>query len=302
MESSRLALALTALVLLVPLALPLRPRDVSSTGPEPLDRRLEVARLGAHFDSVDVELRHPKALPLTPAQRTVRITLIGWLREYREAGTFPRNDRFPNQALPFFRDSHGALCAMAYLIERSGRRDLVNRVALTRNNAFIPELAGDPELRAWLDSVGLSVAEAARIQPTYEPPPNVPEDQAVSANYALTSILVSGASLTTLGLNFISPSKSTGWAGLLAGSAGIIAGAVNLDGTDGTDKVATANMIAGGGALAVGLYRLLSPRPARPVDGLSPQPESSNARIAISPVVIPTSGSPRLGLAVQTSF
>jgi len=58
---------------------------------------------------------------------------------------------------------------MAYLIERSGRHDLVDRVALTRNDAFIAELPDDPALRVWLDSVGLSVAEAARIQPTYPP-------------------------------------------------------------------------------------------------------------------------------------
>jgi hypothetical protein len=283
-------------------ALPLDPRDVPTTGPEPLARRLEVARLRAHFDSVDVELRAPDALQLTPTQRTLRVTLIGWLREYREAGTFPRNDRFPEQAMPFFRDSRGVLCAMAYLIERSGRRDLVDHVAGTRNNAFIGELADDPELRAWLDSVGLSVVEAARIQPAYEPPPDVPDDEAVSANYALTSILVSGASLTTLGLNLITPSKSTGWAGLIAGSVGVIAGAANLDGTDGTDKVAAANLIIGGGAIAAGLYRLLSPRPARAVDELSPQSAGSNARIVISPLVIPTSGSPRLGLAMHTSF
>jgi hypothetical protein len=151
------------------LALPGVARAVPSTGPEPLARRLEVTRLRAHFDSVDAELRHAKALELTSSQRRARATLIGWLREYRDAGEFPRNDRFPELAMPFFRDSHGALCAMAYLIERSGRRDLVDRVALTRNNAFIAELANDPELRVWLDSVGLSVTEAARIQPTYMP-------------------------------------------------------------------------------------------------------------------------------------
>ncbi|HEX7336720.1 MAG TPA: nuclear transport factor 2 family protein, partial [Gemmatimonadales bacterium] len=78
-------------------------------------------------------------------------------------------DRFPDRAMPFFRDSDGVPCAMAYLIDRSGRADLVDRVALTRNNAFIAELADDPDLRAWLDSAGLSVAEAARIQPGYAP-------------------------------------------------------------------------------------------------------------------------------------
>jgi hypothetical protein len=269
------------------LVLPLGPRGVRTAGPEPLARRLEVARLRAHFDSVDAELRAPKALQLTTTQRTLSATLIGWLREYRDAGTFPRNDRFPAQAMPFFRDSRGVLCAMAYLIDRSGRRDLVDRVAGTRNNALIRELADDLELRAWLDSVGLSVAEAARIQPFYGLPPGEPEDQAVSADYALTSILVSGASLTTLGLNLITPSKSTGWAGLIAGSIGVIAGAANLDGTEGTDKVAAANMVIGGGAIGAGLYRLLSPRPAR---------------IVISPLVIPTSGSPRLGLAMHTRF
>jgi hypothetical protein len=284
------------------LALPLGPRDAPSPDPAPLPRRLEVARLRAHFDSVDAELRDSKALQLTPGQRTARVTLIGWLRDYREAGTFPRNDRSLKQAMPIFRDSRGVLCAMAYLIERWGRRELIDRVALTRNHAFIPELADDPELRTWLDSVGLSVEEAARIQPSYEPPPDVPEDQAVSANYALTSILVSGASLTTLGLNLIAPSKSTGWAGLIAGSVGVIAGAANLDGTDGTDKVAAANMIIGGGAVAVGLYRLVGPRSAQSVDGVSSQSASSKPRFAIGPVVIPISGSPRLGLAVQTSF
>ena len=163
-------LILTAAGMLVgALALPRGARAAPPTGPEALARRLEVARLRAHFDSVDAELRHAKALQLTPGQRTARATLIGWLREYRDAGRFPRNDRFPELAMPFFRDGHGTLCAMAYLIERSGRRDLVDRIAMTRNNAFIAELSNDPALRVWLYSVGVSVTEAARIQPTYTP-------------------------------------------------------------------------------------------------------------------------------------
>jgi hypothetical protein len=143
------------------------PGVAPSTEPDSAARHLEVARLRAHFDSVDGELRHPNTIQLTPGQRMARATLIGWLHEYRDGGRFPRNDRFPGLAVPFFRDDEGVLCAMAHLIERSGRGDLVDRVALTRNNAFIGELADDPALGAWLDSVGLSVAEAARIQPTY---------------------------------------------------------------------------------------------------------------------------------------
>jgi hypothetical protein len=287
MESSRLAL--TVLVLLGSLTLPLGLRDLSYGGSDYQHRRLEVARLRAHFDSVDAELRLPTALPLTPAQRASRTTLIAWLREYRDAGSFPRNDRFSERAMPFFRDSRGVLCAMAYLIDRSGRRDLVDRVASTRNNASIPELAGDSELRSWLDSAGLSVSEAARIQPFYGPPPEEPAERGVSASYALTSILVSGTSFTTLGLNAIAPSRATGWAGVIAGAAGLIAGAVKLDEAGATDDVAGVNMIAGGGALAFGLYRLLTPLPSSPT-------------VSISPVVMPTAHSPRIGLAVHTTF
>lgn len=150
-------------------ALPRGARAVSLNTPEPLARQVEVARLRAHFDSVDAELRHAQALQLTSSQRAARAALIGWLQEYRDAARFPRNDRFPARAMPFFRDGHGALCAMAYLIDRSGEHDLVDRVASSRNNAFILELANDPELRVWLERVGLSVSEAARIQPTYTP-------------------------------------------------------------------------------------------------------------------------------------
>lgn len=293
MEPSRLALAL----LLLSVALTYAPLAVPSTDAVLEHQRHEVARLRAHFDSVDTELRLRDTPRLTPAQQANRVTLIGWLREYRDTGEFPRNDRFP-EALPFFRDSRGVLCAMAYLIERSGRRDIVNLVARTRNNASIPELAGDPALGNWLDSVGLSLAEAARIQPYYGPPPPpvVPDDEAVTAEYAITSLLVSGTALTTIGLNLATPSRSTGWGGVFAGGAGIIAGVANLDGTGGTDKVAAANMIVGGAALALGLHRLLRPPPAQGVSA------HSKASLAVSPVVTAASRQPRLGFAVHASF
>jgi hypothetical protein len=280
-------LALKVLVLLALPAVPLGLRELVSVDPDREHRRVEVARLRAHFDSVDAELRAPTALPLTPAQRRSRATLIGWLRDYREAGSFPLNDRFPDRAMPFFRDSRGVLCAMAYLIKRSGRRDLVDRIAATRNNAFIPELAGDPELSAWLDSTGLSLAEAARIQPFYGPPPGEVDERGVSASYAITSILASGSSLATVGVNAIAPSTAAGWAGVFAGTAALIAGAVELDEDGATDDVAKVNMVAGLGAFTFGLYRVVRPRPAL---------------VSISPLVMPTADSPRLGLAVHTTF
>jgi hypothetical protein len=63
---------------------------------------------------------------------------------------------------------------------------------------------------------------------------------------------------------------------------------VNLDGRSDTDKVAAANLVAGTGAMIGGLYRLLTPEPVGP------------KRLAWQ--VIPSSGGPRLGLAVHTTF
>src|SRR2546423_8718333 len=143
-----------------------RGRNSSSDGNAAF-RTSERARLRAHFDSVDRELRARDVSALSVSQRASRTRLIAWLRDYRDAGRFPENDRFPNRMVPFFRDSRGTLCAMAYLVNRSGRGDMVDRVAQPQNNAFIADLAADPELATCLNHVGLSVSEAARLQPTY---------------------------------------------------------------------------------------------------------------------------------------
>lgn len=298
MASPRQVLSIFTLVvvLAVPLGFSLPVAD------DPLTRhmRTESVRLRAHFDSVDAELR-AAALPLAPSQLAARATLIGWLREYRDAGRFPRNDRFPDRAVPFFRDSDGVLCAMAYLIERSGRGDIVDRVAASRNNATIAELADDPSLLAWLDSTGLTLAEAGRIQPSYGPPPSPPED-GVTAGYAITSILMSGTSLATIAVNAIAPSKPAGWAGVIAGAGALAIGLAKLDEIDATDDVAVANTIIGGGALTVGLYTVLRPsKPASP-ERLNPAAPGAPGDITISPMVVPAVAGPRVGLALHATF
>jgi hypothetical protein len=144
------------------------------------------------------------------------------------------------------------------------------------------------------------VSEAARIQPSYGGTGGIVEED-VDAGYAVSSVLVSGASLATMGLNMFSPSRSTGTAGVLVGGMSAIAGAVNLDGNNGTRTVAAANIIIGGAAIAAGVYRLINRRPAGPAAGLSQQSAASNPP-AISPVVIQTADGTRLGLAMNASF
>jgi uncharacterized protein (TIGR03382 family) len=126
----------------------------------------EVDRLQAHFAVVDRELRAADITGLTTEQQIRRASLIEELARYRLRGVFPRNLQFERMT-PFFIDDRGVRCAMAHLIETHGGAALVARVAATANNAFVRELAADPEMRAWLVRNGLTVAEAARIQPGY---------------------------------------------------------------------------------------------------------------------------------------
>lgn len=134
----------------------------------PSPDRAEVSRIRAHFDSVLSELNQEDVQRLTASQRANRSNLIGTLAAYRDRGLFPNNYDFPGQAVPYFVDrGTGVLCAVAHLLESTGRRDIVDRVARTNNNVWVPDLEGDSELSAWLDDQGLTLAEAARIQVPY---------------------------------------------------------------------------------------------------------------------------------------
>lgn len=261
----------------------------------------EVARLRTHFDSVDTELRMRSVRGLTALQRRHRTTLIGWLREYRDAGVFPHNDRFPGTPMPYFRDARRVLCAMAYLIDRSGRGDLVDRVARTANNAFIPDLAGDPELGAWLDSTGLTLTEAARIQPTYGGGGGVIVTSDLSGEYVALSFVASGASLVAGGFNLARPTATSGILGLTAGALAFFLGS-QRDGLGREDRsLATINRAIGVGSVALGVYGLLSSRSERGAIRTASAP-ASVAEIRIGPTLVPTSGTTRFGVAVQARF
>jgi hypothetical protein len=280
---------------------PLNPRE--------LHARAEVARLRAHFDSVDTELRTRDVAHLSVEQRASRAKLIAWLREYRDAGRFPQNDRFPNRTVPFFRDSQRTLCAMAYLIDRSGRGDIVDHIAKTRNNAYIRDLTDDRALVAWLDTSGLSVSEAARIQPAYDGNPCcvvgdrvIFDHNRVSPNYVLLSMGLGGSSLGALGFNLFSPSRASGEAGLVAGVATIIAGAAHLDDGRGNRKIAIANTAIGSVAALAGLRTLFALRGTRVQ---APTEASRRAMVSdatVTPDMILTPNGSRVGLRLQARF
>lgn len=173
----------------------------------------ERVRLRAHFDSVLVELGSRDVTRLTSEQRASRARLTAWLAEYRDAGAFPLNDLGTAAPVPIFRDSRGVLCAMAYLIDRSGRTDLVDDVEATRNTAYIAELIDDDRLVAWLDSTGLGADEAARIQPLYPGPP-----ETVDRSYAVGSMVLGSLSTGLAVASFLDPTETKGVVGLAVGA------------------------------------------------------------------------------------
>ena len=96
----------------------------------------------------------------------MRALLLQELARYRARGVFPKNRDFDEQT-PYFVDADGTRCAMAHLLEVGGEAALVARIAEERNHAWVRELADEPRLLAWLAAAGLTVNEAAAIQPSY---------------------------------------------------------------------------------------------------------------------------------------
>ena len=269
--------------------------------PQAAHARAEIDRLRTHFDIVDTELRTRGASALTSEQGARRARLIEWLRDYRHEGEFPVNAGYADVAVPIFRDADARLCAMAYLIERSGRGDIVERIAHERNTAYVRELIDDPELVAWLDDYGLTAAEAGRIQPMYGPLPEGPDDGRASTSYALVSIALSGASLVTSYANITSASHVSGILGLVAGVSTAGLGVLGLDEEDGTRTIAAANTAVGVVAIGAALHGLYSPR------GSAGEPSASRVRVGgadltIAPDIINVADRSRLGFVLEARF
>lgn len=185
------------------------------------DMEVERARIAAHLARVEVNLRATDVASLARAQRSARARNLDVLQEYRERGLFPHNHVVMGHRTPVFVDEHGTQCAVGFLIARSGRSDLTQRIARTRNLARIAELAGDPEMQDWLDLAGLTLVEAGMIQPAYG-------DYAYAKDHFLTPSRYTNATIAATGINggmiaWNLPAQSSG-SGRLPGALGLASG------------------------------------------------------------------------------
>lgn len=239
----------------------------------------EMTRLRTHFVVVLRELREADVSQLSTAQLAARAEMIARLEEYAATGRFPHNHVVADSNVPVFRDEHGTLCAMGFLIASTGRHDIVEDVVREANLARIADLAADARLQTWLDSTGLTVEEAARIQPAYEPcppgapqprvgcnPPLEPEPQPYTELRARTGYYVASAftsaltgALTTLNLLSVNDPKLARRAaalGFVAGATQLVLGAFVLDQAPTPRAVGVANMVIGGVSIGTSVWRV----------------------------------------------
>jgi hypothetical protein len=258
----------------------------------------ERTRLRLHFDSVEAELLARDVSSLTPAQRGARGEQIRLLHEYAAGGAFPRNEDFPGRWVPYFRDRRGNLCAMAFLIAASGRGDIVDHVARTRNNAYFPDLVDEPGLADWLSDHGLTVAEAARIQPKYDGGDiAIVKDKVTSEYAALTGVssVLAGTSvvLNLRSIDEVTRYRGRGLLGLAAGGFAIGLGVSKLgDYASPGDAMGIWSIGVGSAAVILGARSVFSKRPA-PADA----PRSAS-RLEVLPVVL-SAGAPRVGVSAR---
>lgn len=168
---------------------------------------------------------------LSAAQRAKRSWIAAELRRYQAAGEFPQNRHFRGDNVPYFVDqTSGAICAVGHLMAASGRRDLVERIASDDNNVWVLELAADPEVGAWLDEHGLTLAEAARIQVPYmggDPGAPIASRPDVRGNADLVAIGVGVATAGLLTNVLVRPgheSRTRATLGAAAGLFGVVVG------------------------------------------------------------------------------
>lgn len=138
-----------------------------------LATKINSNRVQKHLISVLKKLEKADTSSLSELQKLNRQKILGYLREYINLGEYPINDTsFSRHAI--FRDKFGNYCAVGYLFHRYGNDSIVDEIEANNNLVYINEITDERYLQAITD-MGITVDEAAMIQPTYGFDPYYPE-------------------------------------------------------------------------------------------------------------------------------
>lgn len=130
----------------------------------------ETDRVRAHLEHAHYVLTHTDVSSMSPALRAARARNIERLERYTRAGQYPHNDDHPDTYRPTFVDERGEICAVGALFASDRGYAAAVRVAKMHKYSFIVDIH-DAELAAWQATSGLTPAELALIQPSYDAPP-----------------------------------------------------------------------------------------------------------------------------------
>jgi hypothetical protein len=125
-------------------------------------------RVRTHLEFVHKLLARRDVSHFPARLREAREKNLDGLREYIDAGEFPRNYLYSDQNRPCFIDRDGRVCAAGYLVEHSAGREVAEQINDEFQSEFLWRMSL-PLIDQWVAASGLSVVELCMIQPTYAP-------------------------------------------------------------------------------------------------------------------------------------
>lgn len=152
-----------------------------------LFNRSEKLRIKNYLAHAELKLRLNMPEELSSTQMLNRETAINNLSIYRKGDLFPKNDYVPKMTSVFI-DRSGTICAVANLIDKSGRRDLVETIA-EKNNLLTLSQERTEILDSWLYENGITYEEAAFVQVPYNAQPELIEKAKQSGHNNLALIV-----------------------------------------------------------------------------------------------------------------
>jgi hypothetical protein len=273
----------------------------------------EVARIRAHLLRIERELRAADISRLDAEQRAARASHLDRLHEYAARGVFPHNHDVPGRRVPVFVDEHGTHCAVGYLMAMSGEGALVSLIAAERNLARVPELIDVPGVAEWLDAAGLTLDEAAAIQPAYDPvccmDPSEQRDRDAYHTASLVSVGLGGGAAAWSLLADREPGASR-WPGAIGTGLGVaqmglgvlgfrLDGDVVEAGPDIDDRFMYANLAMGALNTVLGIRALTGGDDEGDERSLGRGAEAERAMVRVSPWVTDGGGA---GLRLDVRF
>lgn len=124
--------------------------------------KLDETRIKLHLIRMSYYLKNR---PILTNQKK-RERCIFLLDKYIKDSKFPKNIEHKNMFVPQIRDAFGTPCAMAYIIENTGSKKLVDELEKKDNLIYINSVKEGP-LTNWIGKNGITQKEAAMVQPTY---------------------------------------------------------------------------------------------------------------------------------------